>query len=137
MAEGILTTLTAQDHCQDLYEISSAGTKDWDVGLRPDSRSLRLLDQHGYHLSADKCARKITADELLNVEYIIAMSQRVANKLGNGDNVHLLLDYVPDISAKDIPDPYPTDTFPQAFTLIERGVKALYQHLKQVVFDDE
>ena len=75
----------------------------------------------------------ITADGILNADYVIAMSQRVAVELGNGPNVHLLLDFAPDMPIKDIHDPYPTDTFPQAFTLIEQGVIAFYRHLKQEV----
>ena len=129
MAEGIFTTIVVQDGRESAFEISSAGTKDWDVGLRPDSRALRLLAQHGYQLSSLKRARMITQDEIKNADYLIAMSQRVAEDLGNASNVHLLLDFAPDIPAKDIPDPYPTDTFPQAFNLIELGVKAFYAYL--------
>lgn len=130
MAEGVFTTLVARDGYETAFEISSAGTKDWDVGLRPDSRGLRLLAQHGYHLIPYKRAQMITADEIRDSDYVIAMSQRVADELGNGENVHLLLDFVPDLPTKDIPDPYPNDTFPEAFNLIKHGVKAFYASLK-------
>jgi protein-tyrosine-phosphatase len=75
----------------------------------------------------------ITADEIRIADYVIAMSQRVADELGNGPNVHLLLDFAPDTPIKDIPDPYPTNTFPQAFTLIEHGENAFFRYLKQEV----
>lgn len=135
MAEGVFTTIVARDGCESAFEISSAGTKDWDVGLRPNSRGLKLLARHGYHLSPHKRVQMITADEILNADYVIAMSQQIADELGNGSNVHLLLEYTPDIPSKDIPDPYPTDTFPQAFTLIEQSVNAFYRHLKQDVLN--
>ena len=42
MAEGIFTTLDERDGHKFAFEISSAATKDWDVGLRPDPRGLRF-----------------------------------------------------------------------------------------------
>jgi protein-tyrosine phosphatase len=131
MAEGIFTTLVKRDGHASAFKISSAGTKDWDVGLRPDARGLRLLAQHNYQLSPNKRAQIITADEISNADFILAMSQRVADELGNGENVHLLLDFAPEFPSKDIPDPYPSDTFPEAFHLIEHGVKAFYAYLKR------
>ena len=129
MAEAIFSTLIENNAHTANFDVSSAGNKDWDIGLRPDPRTLALIDQHGYHLSPHKRACKITKDEIRTADYIIAMSQRVADELGNAENVHLLLDFVPGSPTKDVPDPYPTDTFPQAFSLIEEGVKAFYSYL--------
>jgi protein-tyrosine phosphatase len=131
MAEGIMTTFVAQDGRAADFDISSAGTMSWDVGLRPDPRSLEQLEKHGYALSPQKRARMITDDEIHTADYVIAMTQQIAHDLGNGPNVHLLLDFVPEIASKDIPDPYPTHTFAEAFDLIEQGVKAFYVYLKQ------
>lgn len=134
MAEAIFNTLAKADGADGFFEVSSAGTKNWDVGLRPDARGQSLLQQNGYPLSPQKRARMITRDEIKTTDFLIAMSQRVADDLGNGENVHLLLDYAPDIPSKDIPDPYPTDTFTQAFNLIEIGVNAFYDYLKREYF---
>ena len=136
MAEAIFNTLVETDGSDGVFEVSSAGTKDWDVGLRPDLRTQSLLEEHSYALSPHKHARLIAKDEIKTADYLIAMSQRVADDLGNGKNVHLLLDFTPDIPSKDIPDPYPTNTFPQAFNLIEHGVKAFYAFLKQEYFQE-
>jgi protein-tyrosine phosphatase len=124
MAEAIFNTLTEADGHAHLFQVSSAGTKDWDVGLRPDPRAQRLLMEHGYPLSPHKRAQMITQEEIRQADYVIAMTKRVANELGGGENVSLLLDYAEDMPVKDIPDPYPTDTFPEAFGLIEKSVPA-------------
>jgi protein-tyrosine phosphatase len=126
MAEAIFNTLAEADGRAHLFQVSSAGTKDWDVGLRPDPRAQRLLEEHGYPLSPHKRAQKITQEEIHQADYLIAMTRRVANALGGGENVSLLLDYAEDMPVKDIPDPYPTDTFPEAFSMIEHGVLAFY-----------
>jgi protein-tyrosine phosphatase len=129
MAEAIFNALAEENGCADLFQVSSAGTKDWDVGLRPDPRAQRLLEEHGYPLSPHKRAQMITRDEIRQADYVIAMTERVADELGGGENVSLLLDYAADKPLKDIPDPYPTDTFPEAFGLIEHGVQAFYAFL--------
>lgn len=133
MAEAILKELARQDELLDQLNISSAGTQDWDVGLRPDHRTQRLLNQHGYHLDPEKRAQQITNREIKEADYLVAMSQRVVDELGGGENVHLLMDFVEGAESKDIPDPYPTDTFPQAFDMIEKGVYAFYEVLKEIL----
>jgi protein-tyrosine phosphatase len=129
MAEAIFNSLAEADGRAHLFQVSSAGTKDWDVGLRPDHRTQKLLRDHGYPLSPHKRAQMITQREIQQADHLIAMTQRVADELGNGENVSLLLDDAEDLPSKDIPDPYPTDTFPEAFSLIEQGVQIFYAHL--------
>jgi protein-tyrosine phosphatase len=129
MAEAIFNTLAEADGRSHLFQVSSAGTKDWDIGLRPDHRTQRLLEEHSYPLSPHKRARMITQEEIRQADYLIAMTRHVADELAGGENVSLLLDYTEDLPVKDIPDPYPTDTFPEAFDLIEYGVRAFYSFL--------
>ncbi len=136
MAEAIFIKLAGEDGPTSRFKVSSAGTKNWDIGLRPDPRSLALLEENHYPISKEKRARLITNQEIRNAEFLIAMTKRIADELGNGENVHLLLDYLPGFPTKDIPDPYPTNTFPQVFNLIEEGVKAFYTYLKQTYIDN-
>lgn len=132
MAEAVLKELARREGTFNHFEISSAGTKDWDVGLRPDWRTQKLLQAHDYPLDPEKRARQLTQREIESADYVIAMSRRVADELGGRNNVTLLMDFVEEAETRDIPDPYPTDTFPEAFELVEKGVKAFYQHLKRV-----
>lgn len=131
MAEAIFIKFAEEDGLSDRFVISSAGTKNWDVGLRPDPRAIEVLEENDYAISNKKRARMITIDELIDADYLIAMDQGIADELGNGENVHLLLNFAHNKLVKDIPDPYPTNTFPQAFRLIEEGVRAFYAYLQQ------
>ena len=132
MAEAILRELAREGDLLDQLIISSAGTQNWDVGLRPDYRAQQLLKEHNYPLDPRKRAQQITNQKIEDADYLVAMSRRVANELGSGENVYLLMDFVEGAEIKDIPDPYPTDTFVQAFDLIEKSVKAFYEHLRAI-----
>lgn len=137
MAEAIFNKFAEEDGLSDQFIVSSAGTKNWDVGLRPDPRTLEILEENGYPISNKKRARLITKDEIKDADFLIAMTQGIADELGNGENVHLLLKFVDEIDSKDIPDPYPTNTFPQAFRLIEIGMRAFYAYLKQTKLNEK
>lgn len=131
MSEAIFKELARSDGLLDLFEVSSKGTKNWDIGLRPDHRTQQLLQEHNYPLDKTKRAQLISPQEIQTADYIIAMSQRIADEIGSAKNTHLLLSFLDNTVSMDIPDPYPTDTFPEAFNLIEQGVKAFYKTIKQ------
>lgn len=133
MAEAILKALVNREELNNWFDISSAGTENWDVGLPPDHRSRKLLQEHNYPLDPAKQARVISEKEIQNADYLIAMTSKIAHALGNRDNVYLLMDFVNNPKSRDIPDPYPTDTFLQAFNMIEEGVQAFYAHLKNTI----
>ncbi len=132
MAEAIFKELARSDGLLNHFEVLSRGTKNWDVGFRPDHRALQILKNHHYPLEKTKRAQQITPQEIHQADYLIAMSQRVADELGHPENTHLLMAFVEDAESLDIPDPYPTDTFLESFLLIEQGVKDFYKTLKQV-----
>jgi protein-tyrosine phosphatase len=136
MAEAIFKDLARRDNTLVRFDVSSAGTKDWDVGLRPDYRTRQILIDHEIPLDPRKRAQMISEREINTADYLIAMSERIAKELGYKDNVYLLLDYVDEIDDKEIPDPYPTDTFSEAFELIHRGVQALYKYLKETYLEN-
>ncbi len=131
MAEAIFNHLLESEGVLEHVDVSSAGTKHWDVGLPPDWRTRQLLAANGFPLDPKKRARQITTSEIQNADYLVAMSRRVADELGNGKNVSLLMQYVPQASSLDIPDPYPANSFPEAFEMILKGTRAFYAYLKQ------
>ena len=137
MAEAVFKKLALDDGLLEQMNVSSAGTKNWDVGLKPDHRAIRELEKHHYPHDPEKRAQQINKSMHQEADYLIAMSRSIAQELGNGKNIHLLLDFASDIIDRDIPDPYPTDTFPQAFDLIEKGVKAFYNDIKRKHFKED
>jgi protein-tyrosine phosphatase len=135
MAEAIFRQLAKADGLLDKFEITSAGTKDWDIGLKPDYRTRQILKEHNYPLDPQKTAQMISSSVIMQTDYLIAMSQRIADELGNQDNVFLLMDFVEGTQVSDIPDPYPSNTFQQAFEMIEQGVTAFYNQIKNKVIN--
>ena len=131
MAEAIFKEHARSEGVLDHFDIMSRGTNDWDIVLRPDPRTQRILKLHHYPLDETKRAEKITPHEIQIADYLIAMSQRVADELAHEENTHLLMSFVENPKSLDIPDPYPSDTFPEAFILIEQGVKAFLKILKK------
>ncbi len=131
MAEAIFKELAHREGNLIHFEVSSAGTKNWDVGLWPDYRTRQILDENNIPLDPGKRAQMITEREKNQADYLIAMSEKIAIELGNKDTVYLLLDFVDDIENKNIPDPYPTDSFPEAYELISRGIKAFFDYVKE------
>jgi len=129
MAEAIFKQLAERDGVQNKFEVSSAGTKDWDIGLRPDPRTQKLLLKHGYSLDPGKRATMITRSEIKNADFLNVMSNRIAQELGYREYVMLLMDYTENSRGMDIPDPYPTDSFPHAFQMIQEGVRGFYNQL--------
>lgn len=137
MAEAIYKELARSDGLLDHFDVSSRGTKNWDVGLRPDPRTIKILQDNNYPLETTKRAEQITPNEIQTADYLIAMSQRVANELNHPKNTHLLMAFVDNAETLDIPDPYPSDTFPEAFKLIEAGIKDFYASIKRIYFQDQ
>jgi protein-tyrosine phosphatase len=135
MAEAIFRQLAKADGLLDKFEITSAGTKDWDIGLKPDYRTRQILKEHNYPLDPQKTAQMISSSVIMQTDYLIAMSQRIADELGNQDNVFLLMDFVECTQVSDIPDPYPSNTFQQVFEMIEQGVTAFYNQIKNKVIN--
>jgi len=136
MAEAVFKQLARSDGLLDHFDVSSRGTKNWDVGLRPDPRTIQILQDNNYPLKSTKRAAQITPIEIQTADYLIAMSQQVAEELNHPVNTHLLMAFGDNAETLDIPDPYPTDTFPEAFKLIEMGIKDFYTSIKRRYFQD-
>lgn len=136
MAEAIFKDIARRDGTLELFGVSSAGTKNWDIGLQPDFRARQVLAEANITLDPGKRAQMISDLQRQDADYVIAMTERIAQELGEHENVFLLMDFVEDAPMRDIPDPYPTDTFPEAFQLINCGVKSFYAYLKDKHYDN-
>ena len=66
MAEAIFNNLIQKERKANYFQVSSAGTKNWNIGLRPDPRAQKILAQYGYHISPHKRSQKISSDEIKN-----------------------------------------------------------------------
>ncbi len=124
-AEAVLRTMAADD-----WIIDSAGTGDWHIGKPPFGPAIEAAAARGYDLSPLR-ARQISPDDFDAFELLIVMDRQNLADIealrppGAETPVRLLLDYVADISRREVPDPYFSGDFEGALDLIEFGCEEL------------
>lgn len=135
MAEAMFRDLVKREGLEEKIEVDSAGTGDWHIGHPPHRGTLEILKKNGIGAEGLK-ARQIVSTDLEEFDYIIAMdSDNMANirKLQAQypkASIGVLLDYVPHIQNKDVPDPYFTGNFTEVYELVEQGCKELLAYIK-------
>jgi len=136
MAEAIFQHLVAEAGLADQFEIASSGTGNWHVGERPHRGTQAILKQQGVPLHSDKRAQQLTPHDLEYYDYIVAMdeinlndmSRHVRNMPGK---IRRLLEFAPEGSSLDVPDPYYTSGFDYVYNLILSGCRGLLAHIRE------
>lgn len=108
LAEGILQSKLPKDK----FLVDSAGTGNWHVGKKPDSRSIAIAKQKGLDISCQK-GRQFTIDDFPTNDYIFVMDNSnyrdvlalAPNREGRNKVSLILNDLFPDENV-DVPDPY-------------------------------
>jgi protein-tyrosine phosphatase len=127
------------------FEVDSAGTGDWHVGERPDTRAQAVARKHGVELPS--LARQVSRADFNRFDYIVAMDrenlwdlERMAKleKQSSGSSraeIRLLREDDPDRAAgddrHDVPDPYygGPSGFDAVYAMVHRSAKALLERL--------
>jgi protein-tyrosine phosphatase len=130
LAEGIMQHLAEQEGLN--WQIDSAGTGDWHVGEGPHHGSVRVARNRGIDISGQVC-RLFRIADFDRFDLILVMDKsNLANILAMARNaedakkVKLLL------GDKEVPDPYYTNLFEEAFDLIERGCKKIINQYRSL-----
>lgn len=132
MAESVFLHQVRAAGLESQIEVDSAGTGDWHIGDRPHDGTLEILRANG--IPEGSRSRQIHLGDLEQFDYLIVMdNSNLANvqKLGKS-RAHLcrLLDFVPEIAEKEVPDPYFTGDFATTYALVQRGCAALLQQIR-------
>ncbi len=136
-AEGVLRRLVDEAGLSGRIAIESAGTHDYHVGERPDSRAIAAALRRGIDISNQR-ARRVTAKDLTRFDYIVAMDQghrrhmSRAFREGAGADIRLFMEFVSGARALDVPDPYDGGEaeFEHALDLVEAGAAGLLAEIK-------
>lgn len=121
------------------FYVDSAGTAAYHVGLQPDSRSIKVAKNNNIDIS-HQTARQFKASDFDRFDYIYAMdSSNYTNIISLARNnsdigkVKLFLEENPNISNKNVPDPYYGDMsdFEYVFDLIETTSVIIAKRLLQ------
>lgn len=141
MAEGIFQHLLHEEGMTDQFYCDSAGTSNYHLGKRPDSRTLQVLEQKG--IRTRHRARQILHQDLESFDYLIAMDESNFRHL---ERMHLslkapraqirsMIDFIPMAHNPQnytaIPDPYYGDLsdFEEVYNLLYPGCQNLLTEL--------
>jgi len=128
LAEGVMRHLVKQEGLD--WEIDSAGTGNWHVGQPPHHGSVRVARNHAIDISQQVC-RQFRVSDFDEFDLILVMDKNnLADVLAQARNeadkkkVQLFL------GDKEVPDPYYTNLFEEAFELIEKGCRKIIEQYK-------
>ena len=132
-AEGVFNKVIADLGTADRFLVDSAGTHAYHVGESPDSRAQQTAHTRGVNLSEIR-ARKVAPSDFEHFDYILAMDSDNYHILiaASPDEYHhkikLFLEYAPDRSENDVPDPYygGQHGFSHVFDLVEDASHGFY-----------
>jgi len=118
--------------------IDSAGTSGWHIGDPPDPRAIEAGEARGYSFKG-QASRKVIRADFGEFDYIIAMDNENVEALRQIcpesyiPRIKLFLDYVPNGSTQEVPDPYygDGDGFNHVLNLIEQASDGLIAALRQ------
>lgn len=138
MAEVVFTELVERAGLTDRIGVMSAGTGDWHVGETADSRTIEVLAARGFDGSRHR-ARQFDPDWFASFDLVVALDhgqERVLKAWASTEQdrgkVQLLLSFDKEQSgARDVPDPYYSDTafFDHVLTVIEHASVALFNQV--------
>lgn len=141
MAEVVFRDLAVRGGLGDQIVSRSAGTGDWHVGERADSRTLASLDRRGYDGSAHR-AKQFSAASFAENDLIVALDrthERILREWAHSEEdegkVILLLSFDPHAQDLDVPDPYYADApvFDEVLAMIECASHGLFRQLEPAV----
>ncbi|MEO6565186.1 MAG: low molecular weight protein-tyrosine-phosphatase [Casimicrobiaceae bacterium] len=135
-AEGVFRFAAKQRGCLDSMTIDSAGTLGLHAGEPPDRRAIMAAQKRGYDISMYR-ARPISEVDFERHNWIIAMdlsnlrSLQELCPLGYSGHLGLLLDLVPNLGIREVPDPYYGGAagFERVLDLVEIGTAALLERI--------
>ena len=135
MAEAVFQHLVDEAGLSDQIEVDSAGTNAVNRGGPAHPGTREVLHRRG--ISYEGRARQLMLPDVDEADYVIAMDSENLTTLGRATSrtvldgkLHLLLDFAPDISAREVPDPIYDGRFEHVYSLVEAGCRGLLDHIR-------
>jgi low molecular weight protein-tyrosine phosphatase len=118
--------------------IDSAGTHDYHIGDRPDTRAQRAAQQRGYDMSKLR-GRQVEVEDFRRFDYVLAMDRgnlAILNRISPPDSnsqVGLFLEYARHHNEREVPDPYygGADGFERVLDMVEDAAQGLLEEIRQ------
>ena len=140
MAEGVFRAAADRAGLARRLRADSAGVGDWHVGLPPDRRAIEAAKRRGYALSAIR-GRQVEVADFARFGWIIAMDESNLVALTEmkppefEGHLGLLLEFAPELGAREIPDPYygGPEGFERVLDLVEPATTALLAQMQTAI----
>lgn len=136
-AHGVFAGLVEEAGLASEVAVDSAGTGAWHIGEPPDGRAMLAARERGYDLSSQR-ARQVEVSDFERFDYILAMDrsnlmhlEALAPEEFSG-YLGLFLDFHPDSSEREVPDPYygGDDGFNRVLDMVEAASRGLLQSMR-------
>jgi protein-tyrosine phosphatase len=137
-AEGFFALHLQKSDYQDQISVDSAGTHSYHIGHSPDHRAIATAADFDVKIEQLR-ARKVRTSDFQEYDLIIAMdhvnltSLRTMRPAGSRATVHMMMEFHPVGTPKEVPDPYygGMDGFTYMFELLEQATAGLLQHVEE------
>lgn len=136
-AEGVFRKLVEEQGLDELIDIDSAGTHAYHVGASPDDRAQEAASRRGIDMSS-LVGRRVDHGDFYLFDYVLAMDESNEyhlREMSPAEEVHkiqLFLDFAPQCSEREVPDPYygGHSGFEHVLDLIEDASEGLLADIK-------
>jgi protein-tyrosine phosphatase len=137
-AEGVFRKLVEDRGLDHLFEIDSAGTHAYHIGKAPDQRAQRAALSRGVDLSPLR-ARQVEVSDFAEFDHVLVMDQDNMDALvfvcpkSHAHKLQLFLDYAPNVSSREVPDPYygGAQGFERVLDLVEAAATGFLESAKK------
>ncbi len=133
MAEGILNDMAMKANLN--WQIDSAGTGNWHVGERPDSRAIAVCAKRGVDIRAQR-ARQVQRIDLDHFDLILTMDEdnhahmlSMIRSVEQQKKVRHIMSFS-DTSHNNVPDPYFDGSFEEVYDLLSEVCDRIILELK-------
>jgi protein-tyrosine phosphatase len=136
-AEGVFRKLVEEQGLLDQIEIDSAGTHAYHVGSPPDDRAQQAASRRGIDMSGMR-GRRVDEGDFYIFDSVLAMDESNEyhlREMAPAEQIHkieLFLNYAPERSEIEVPDPYygGHTGFEQVLDMIEDASEGLLADIK-------
>jgi len=137
MADAVFAHMVKQAGLSDLIMVDSAGTGSWHVGETAHRGTLNILRKN--NIPYNGRARQLARRDLSDFDYVLTMDnsnyENVSKYIGDEpeSEVRMFLSYANEagtVRETEVPDPYYDGRFADVYDLVQRGSKALLNHIR-------
>lgn len=141
MADVVFRGFADAAGLRDRVGSTSAGTGDWHVGERADTRTIEALERRGFDGSLHR-ARQFTLADFAHNDLVVALDrshERIlrgwARSEADADKIALLMTFDASAHTLDVPDPYYAGPgmFDEVLGMIESASRALFRQLEPAI----